>query len=251
MKKTPENYQPNPEEMEKVDELEKNKGNEALDKRKKMEETLSEMPPLFNEKEYKELDPDGLLKTYYEKEIKPYIQNDELEESEFLKNLRKNIYSSTHTTPYGGWKTTPCNKMEMKTADDISKYFERIAIGSTYFDNNRQIARQAIEKAFQLINNSDIEKVPGVDGRCVCSFVSHLGWISNRLGFPDLADEFGKDTLCTNDPNYPSPATTMSMSGYGLNSIGEEHEIKRIKEDTMYHVEDQIRRLGQEKKKEI
>lgn len=235
--------------INKTDELKKNKEKIISDRRQEKENNLSEMPPLFNEKEYKELDPDGLLKTYYEKEIKPYIQDGELKESEFLKNLRKNIYSSTFTTPYGGWRNTLCNKMKMKTADNISDYFERIAVSSIYFNNNRQIARQAVEKAFQLINNSDIEKISNKDGRCACSFVSHLGWVSNRLGLPDLADKFGKNTLCTNDPSYPGPAITMSKHGYGLNSIGEEHDIEIIKNDIMRHVEDQIKRLGWEKEK--
>lgn len=227
--------------------------------RKEMEEKLSEMSPLFedktllfdwNTKTYKEFDKEGLLKNYYEKEIKPYIQNNELKESEFLKNLRKNIYNSTFTTPGGGWKNTPCNKMEMKIADDISNYFEKIAVSTIYFDNNRQIAKQAIEKAFQTINNSNVEKT-SKDGRCACTFVSHLGWIANRLGFPDLADKFGENTLCPYDPNYPNLSTTMSRPGFGLNSIGEDYSTDKIKDNIRYHVEEQIRKLKKKKLEKI
>lgn len=194
------------------------KNAEIRDKRKQMETQLTKMEPLFNEKEYKEIDPDGLLKNRYDNDLKQYIDKDN-------KLILPDFFAAAHNAPRQyKWRRDKYKEIPGKTVSLVYNFAQEMAYNSIYFENNREVARQVLIEAFQALNNSkqihnltgeknfwfELETVSGF--ACVCNISEHLGRTANSLGFPDLADYFKKGTYCPEGPQFPRPAMIESRN---------------------------------------
>ena len=208
-----------------------------LKERDEMERMLSELPPLFNEKEYSEIDPEGLLKKYYEENLKKYINEDKLIRPEFIENASSVISRGE--------------------ADNIYDFAEKISYNSIYFENNREIAKQALYAAFRAFTGKRFLKLRDdrSKGRryrgmavCACSFGQDLGRVANKLGFNNLADYFGKNTYCPEGPQYMSgKPENLSGNIAGHYSKGEDYPVEKIKNNILSKIKDQAESLRVEK----
>jgi len=236
----------------KIEELERSKGSDTLKRREEMEKKLSEMASLFNENEYQKIDPEGLLKKYYNEELKKYIsEGGSLSDPEFLKE----VGPATGDYAYLG-RTVGLKEMSRETADKIYNFYQNMALNVIYFENNRKVAKEALSKAFATFSNSRFFKENG--GRygeshmCACNLAGELGYIANKLGFPDLADRFGRSTRCPEGPQYSRGGTeNLYTPGYGSPlSIGEEYSDDKIKENVLAEIKREIELLKQKAEKE-
>lgn len=228
---------------------------------KEMDKKLSKMPPLYNEEEYLEMDPEQLLKKHYEADFKKYI-------GEKNKLTLPDFFSVAHNAPYRRHQNRgQYIEISGNTVSQIYNFAKEMAFTSIYFENNREIARQVLTKAFEACNNSkqtdnltgeknfwfELETVSGFS--CVCNISEHLGHTANSLGFPDLAERFRLDTYCPQGPQYPGPALIKASNmevtdydrknGYRVNyekySPEENQEnIQSIKRQIMRHIEREI-----------
>ncbi len=204
--------------------------------REEMERMLSEFPPLFNEKEYSEIDPEGLLKKYYEENLKKYISEGKLIVPEFIEN-------------------TP-SIMSRKEADNIYDFAKKISYNGIYFENNREIAKQALYAAFREFTGKRFSKDDIKEGRyrgshmCACNLAADLGEVANKLGAPNLADYFGKNTYCPEGPQYMhgKPENLSGSAGWPY-SVGEDYPAEKIKNNILSEIKSQVKLFRAEKKR--
>ena len=209
--------------------------------RQDMEKKLAELPPLFKEDkdEYKQIDPEGLFVEWYEENKK----------TEGEPAFFKDIEPARSQYKYWG-ETRGLKEINIGVAYAISRYAHSTALASVYFENNREKAKKIIERAFAILNNSVFKKPYSNlweerDRGCVCSFAESLGYTANMLGFPDLADRFGKSTLCPTSPQYRD-----NESAYGVHSQGEDRSIEKIQRDIKKEVTREIMGLQYRKEKQ-
>lgn len=198
--------------------------------RQDIEKKIKELPPLFNEAEYKKIDPEELFRKWYEESKKAES------EPEFFKNIRP----AAGDYSYLG-KTRNLKEIDLKTAYAIRDHARDLALAQVYFENNREAAQKIIEKAFNTLNNSILIKPRRFydeSGECTCSFAESLGFIANKLGFPDLADRFGRGTFCANSPQYREHGPA-----FGVHSRGEDYSIEKIQKNIKENVEWKVREL--------
>jgi len=151
------------------------------------------MQPIYNEKEYKELDPDGLVKDFYEKEIK----GKELDDPDWLKGKIK--------IDDGYWgKNRGLKIMSESIHQKILDHAKEISLCILYFSGDKELVQKVIKKDFDLINNSVIDhkfKSWG-GGGCICESAEILARLAMRCGLPKLSKEIVSSVMCFGSPQY-------------------------------------------------
>jgi len=205
--------------------------------REETERTLSELSPFFNEKEYSEIDPEGFLKKYYEENLKKCINEGKLIKPEFIENTS--------------------SVMGREEADKIYDFAGKISYNSIYFENNREIAKQALYAAFRAFTGKRFIKLEDDRGKgrryrgvhmCACNLAADLGRVANKLGAPNLADYFGKNTYCPEGPQYAhgKPENLSGSAGWPY-SKGDDYSVEEIRSNILSGIQSQAKSLESKK----